>query len=230
MDDADRLPTLNRRDLMRRGAVIGASLALGAPAVAGAADETEPGTPEQALARLRGGNARFAAGQVQAPQRDLDRLRAVAPKQTPFAAILACADSRVPVEIVYDQGFGDLFVVRVAGNVATAVEIASLEFGVEVLGAKALVVLGHDNCGAVKAALAGGAVPGQISTLFQHIAPALERKTMDLAAATVANVRYQARRLRKGSTVLGPRLKDGRLAMVAGVLDFHTGQVVPVEL
>jgi carbonic anhydrase len=154
----------------------------------------------------------------------------VAPEQRPFAALLGCADSRVPVELVYDQGFGDLFVVRVAGNVATSVEIASLEYGTRVLGASALIVLGHTNCGAVKAALAGGEVPGQISTLYQHIAPALDRKKMNLDEAIVANVRYQARKLKKGSTVIARLLKDQKLALVGGVFDLTTGTVKPVEL
>src|SRR5215475_11366420 len=156
------------------GALVGAALA---DRPLRAADEFEmPGTPTEALNRLKAGNARFAAGQPLAPQRDLAHLRATAPRQTPFGAVLACADSRVPVEILYDQGFGDLFVVRVAGNVATSVEIASLEYGTRILGAKVLVVLGHSNCGAVKAALEGVKVPGQISTLYQHIAPGFEHR------------------------------------------------------
>ncbi len=189
-----------------------------------------PPTPAEALERLRTGNARFAAGQPINPQQDLARLREVAAQQRPFAALLGCADSRVPVELVYDQGFGDVFVVRVAGNVATSVEIASLEFGTRVLGAAALIVLGHSNCGAVKAALQGGEVPGQISTLYQHIAPALDRKTMDLDTAIVANVRYQARKLRKGSTVLARLLADGKLALAGGVFELETGKVRAVEV
>jgi carbonic anhydrase len=189
-----------------------------------------PPSPAEALERLRNGNARFAAGQPINPQQDLARLREVAPQQRPFAALLGCADSRVPIELVYDQGFGDVFVVRVAGNVATSVEIASLEYGTRVLGATALVVLGHSNCGAVKAALQGGEVPGQISTLYQHIAPALDRKKMDLDAAIVANVRYQARKLKKGSTVLSRLLVDGKLALVGAVFELETGKVRTVEL
>jgi carbonic anhydrase len=131
---------------------------------------------------------------------------------------------------VYDQGFGDIFVVRVAGNIATSVEIASLEYGTRVLGASALIVLGHSNCGAVKAALEGGEVPGQISTLYQHIAPALDRKKMSLDEAIVANVRYQARKLRKGSTVIARLLKEQKLALVGGVFDLTTGTVKAVEL
>lgn len=229
--------SISRRALLRRGGVLGAgALAAAALAPAGFAAEpvpaapgAPPATPAEALARLAEGNRRFAGGTTVGPQRDLARLRAVADKQTPFAAVLGCADSRVPVEILYDQGFGDLFVVRVAGNVATAVEIASLEFGCYVLGALSVTVLGHSNCGAVKAALGGGEVPGQISTLYQHIAPALERKKMDLAAAAIANVQYQMRRLRKGSPLLARLMRENRLTITGGVFDFDTGQVVPVE-
>jgi carbonic anhydrase len=190
---------------------------------------TPPATPADATARLTAGNERFATGKVIAPQRDLEHLRAVAPKQTPFAAVLACADSRVPVEILYDQGFGDLFVVRVAGNIATAVEIASLEYGTRILGAKALVVLGHSNCGAVQAALDGGKVPGQISTLYQHIAPALDRKKMDIHEAVIANIAYQTRKLRKGSTVVAELLKEQKLSLVAGVFELETGRIRSVD-
>jgi len=227
---------LSRRDFLGGSAALGAGafasglLRPGAVCADEPAAEGQPATPAAALERLRTGNQRFAAGQPINPQRDLARLREVAPGQTPFAALLGCADSRVPIELVFDQGFGDIFVVRVAGNIATSVEIASLEYGTRVLGASALIVLGHSNCGAVKAALQGGEVPGQISTLYQHIAPALNRKTMDLDTAIVANVRYQARKLKKGSTVIARLLAEGKLTMAGGVFDLATGTVKPVEL
>jgi carbonic anhydrase len=188
-------------------------------------------SPTEALERLRAGQARFASGQPRAPQSDhLARLREVAPLQKPFAAVLGCADSRVPVEIIYDQGFGDLFVVRVAGSLATAVEIASLEYSTGVLGASAIVVLGHTSCGAVTAALAGGEVPGQISTLFHHITPALQDPAMSIDDAVRANVAYQARKLRQGSTVISQLIDAGRLALAGGVFDLGTGEVRSIEL
>ena len=221
----------SRRDFIAGGAGALAMAALrGRSLGADEAPGAMPRTPAEAASRLRDGNARFASGQPLAPQRDLAHLRATAPQQTPFGAVLACADSRVPVEILYDQGFGDLFVVRVAGNVATSVEIASLEYGTRILGAAVLVVLGHSNCGAVKAALQGGKVPGQISTLYQHIAPALDRGKMDLDAAVVTNVRYQARKLRKGSTVLPDLIAQGKLELVGGVFDLESGTVKAVEV
>jgi carbonic anhydrase len=226
--------SLSRRGFCRHAAVVGAgALAAGALGVGAARGDGAPlppvDTPAEALARLRDGNARFIAGKPDAPNRDLAQLRALAPKQMPFAAVLGCADSRVPVEIVYDQGFGDLFVVRVAGNVATAVEIASLEYAAAVLDVEVIKVLGHTNCGAVKAALAGDAVPGQISTLFQHIVPALQRKTMDLDAAIAANVRYQVRKLRDASPLLAQRVAAGQLVIEGGVIDLETGAVRPID-
>ena len=228
---------LSRRRFLTCSSALGAGAVVASAALRAGrlfADEppagASPTTPAATLDRLREGNARFAAGQPINPQRDLARLREVAPEQKPFAALLGCADSRVPVELVYDQGFGDIFVVRVAGNIATSVEIASLEYGTRILGATALIVLGHSNCGAVKAALQGGEVPGQISTLYSHIAPALDRKKMDLDTAIVANVRYQMRKLRKGSTVIAKLIADGKLALVGGVFDLATGTVKPVEV
>src|SRR6185436_13313369 len=106
---------------------------------------------------------RYVAGQLQSLNEDLEILKAkTAEKQEPFAAVLSCADSRVPVEFVFDQSIGHIFVVRVAGNIAAPEITASLEYGVAVLGTKVLIVLGHSNCGAVKAAIAGMEVPGQI--------------------------------------------------------------------
>ena len=183
-------------------------------------------TPEQALAALAGGNARFVSGSPAAPHRDAARLRMVAPTQAPFAAVLACADSRVPVEILFDRGFGDIFVCRAAGNVVTPELLASLEFGTLVLGAKALVVLGHTGCGAVKATIAGDAVPGQISTLYQHIQPAVNRapnKPLDEVAAE--NVRVQMELLRGASPVLRQLVKEGKLAIAGGMADLATGRV-----
>ena len=189
-----------------------------------------PPTPAEALERLRTGNARFAAGQPINPQQDLARLREVAAQQRPFAALLGCADSRVPVELVYDQGFGDVFVVRVAGNVATSVEIASLEFGTRVLGATALIVLGHSNCGAVKAALQGGEVPGQISTLYQHIAPALTARrwtSTPPSSPTSATRRASCARAPPCWRACSP---TASWRWPAGVFELETGKVRAVEV
>lgn len=187
-------------------------------------------TPAAALALLYEGNARFAEGKPQAPNRDLGRLRAVAPGQKPFAAFLGCADSRVPVEIIFDQGFGDLFVTRIAGNVTTPECTGSLEFAAVVLGVKVLYVLGHTGCGAVSAAVQGDPVPGQISVLFQHLRPAVKAADGDVEAATVANVKAQAETLSAASPELARLIQDGNLIVAGGVYDLATGRVVPVEV
>ncbi len=189
-----------------------------------------PETPDEALAILREGNQRFIAGKSLSVHRDLERVKEVAPKQTPFAAFLGCADSRVPIEIVFDQGFGDLFVTRIAGNVATSENIGSLEFGTLLLGAKVLYVLGHTNCGAVSATLQGTEVPGQISGLFQHIRPAVRAAKGNLAKSVEENVRLQASVLSESSPVLARLIREKKLIVAGGVYDLQTGIVSPVEL
>lgn len=187
-------------------------------------------SPVEALDFLREGNRRFVAGRSAAPNRDIERLREVAPRQTPFAAFLGCADSRVPIEIIFDQGFGDLFVTRIAGNVAATENIASLEFATEVLGVKVLYVLGHTSCGAVAAAAKADPVPGQISALFQHIRPAVRAAQGDVAAAIRENVRIQAQTLVEGSTVISSLVSSGKVAVAGGVFDLQTGRVEGVDL
>lgn len=198
---------------------------------ASAAEATRtPESPDEALAILREGNQRFVAGKSLSIHRDLERVKEVAPKQTPFAAFLGCADSRVPIEIVFDQGFGDLFVNRIAGNVATSENIGSLEFGTLALGAKVLYVLGHTNCGAVSATVQGTEVPGQISGLFQHIRPAVRAAKGNLAKSVEENVRLQASVLSESSPVLARLIREKKLLVAGGVYDLQTGIVSPVEL
>lgn len=187
-------------------------------------------SPQQALDFLHAGNARFVAGKSEAPNRDIERLREVAPRQTPFAAFLGCADSRVPIEIVFDQGFGDLFVTRIAGNVAATENIASLEFATQVLGAKVLYVLGHTACGAVSAAAKAEPVPGQISALFQHIRPAVRAARGDVDAAVRENVKLQAQTLVEASTVISSLVSSGNVLVAGGIFDLQSGRVEPLEL
>ncbi|MEP6958368.1 MAG: carbonic anhydrase, partial [Nitrospirota bacterium] len=146
-------------------------------------------------------------------------------KQEPFAAVLACADSRVPVELVFDQTIGHIFVTRVAGNVVTPEIIATLEYGVVVLGVKVLLVIGHRNCGAVKAAMKADTVPGQISVLYQHLQPAVEHSGGNLDKAIDANARFQAELLRTSSTVIRDAAKAGKLKVEFGVYDLSSGEV-----
>ena len=133
-------------------------------------------TPDSAFDELMAGNQRFAANQLTSIEHDLVILKEhTVEKQEPFAGVLSCADSRVPVELVFDQSIGHIFVTRVAGNLVTPEIIGSLEYGVAVLGIKALLVLDHTSCGAVKAAMKAGSVPGQISVLYKHLRPTVEK-------------------------------------------------------
>lgn len=186
-------------------------------------------SPDAALTELMDGNKRFTSGKLTAHEQDLAILKQhTEDKQEPFAAVLSCADSRVPVELVFDQSIGHVFVTRVAGNVVTPEIIGSLEFGAAVLGTKVILVLGHSGCGAVKATIQGKGVPGQISSLFPHIQPAVDQAGSDLASATKANAKIQAALLSEASTVISSLVKDGKLKVVAGYYDLGTGAVTLV--
>ena len=183
-------------------------------------------SPDAALQELVAGNQRFAANQLTSIAHDLLVLKErTAGKQEPFAAVLACADSRVPVELVFDQTIGYIFVTRVAGNIVTPEIIASLEYGVAVLGVKALLVLGHSSCGAVKAAMKADTVPGQISALYPPLRPAVEKSGGDFNQAIKANAEIQAELLRTSSTIIKDAYKGGKLKVEAGVYDLATGKV-----
>ena len=183
-------------------------------------------SPDAALQELLSGNQRFAANQLTSIEHDLTILKEkTADKQEPFAAVLSCADCRVPVELVFDQTIGHIFVTRVAGNLVTPEIIGSLEYGVGVLGVKALVVLGHSECGAVKAAMKADSVPGQISSLYPHLRQAVEQSGGSFDKAIEANAKIQAELLRTSSTVIRDAVKAGKLKVEAGVYDLATGKV-----
>ena len=187
-------------------------------------------TPDAALAELMAGNKRFIAERLTAHDEDLAILKQhTVDKQEPFAALLSCADSRVPVELVFDQSIGHIFVTRVAGNVITPEIIASLEYGAAVLGTKVILVMGHANCGAVSAAIKGKEVPGQISALYAHIQPAVDKAGPNLEATIKANARIQATLLRQASTVVSGLVKEGTLKVVAGYYDLSTGAVTLID-
>lgn len=230
-NDADAPRPVARRTFLR-AAVAGAAVSI-APRYGLAASLThhrfiEPSalTPDMAVEELLAGNRRYVANQLTSCHRDLSILRSrTVSKQEPFAAVLACADSRVPVELLFDQSIGQLFVTRVAGNIVTPEIIASLEYGVAVLGVGALLVLGHTDCGAVKAAMEGHSVPGQISALYPHLRPAVEQSGGAIGTAIQANARLQSDLLRTSSTVIRESTKAGTLKVVAGVYDLGTGKV-----
>jgi carbonic anhydrase len=182
--------------------------------------------PDAALERLMAGNTRFVSTTMASFKEDLALLKAhTVDKQEPFAAVLSCADSRVPVEIVFDQSIGRLFVTRVAGNVATTEIIASLEYGAAVLGTRLIMVLAHQGCGAIKAAVGGKAVPGQISALYARMRPAVEGGGHDYEATAKLNAKIQADLLATASPVLAEQIAAGSLKVVAAYYSLETGKV-----
>jgi len=183
-------------------------------------------SPDAALQELIAGNQRFAGNRLTSIDHDLAILKEhTVEKQEPFAAVLSCADSRVPVELVFDQTIGHIFVTRVAGNIVTPEIVASLEYGVAVLGIKVLVVLGHSSCGAVKAAMKAESVPGQISSLYLQLHRAVEESGGDVNKAIEANAKIQAQLLRASSPVIRDAIKGGTLKVESGVYDLATGKV-----
>ncbi|GGG81570.1 carbonic anhydrase [Edaphobacter dinghuensis] len=225
MSELDRSAWTRRRFM----AAVAATGVAGGAMMHGTAAEAQPVGADEAIQELMAGNARFVAGKLTSFDLDLKILKAgTVEKQEPFAAILSCADSRVPVELVFDQSIGHLFVTRVAGNMLTPEIIGSLEYGVAVLGIKAIMVLGHAKCGAVSAAMKGQEVPGQISSLYQHMMPAIKDIHEDVAAAVKANALFQARLLGVSSTVIAKAMKDDGVKVVAGYYDLATGKVLPL--
>ncbi|MEH2466174.1 carbonic anhydrase [Nostoc sp.] len=228
---------LSRRSLFKFGAgaigtgVLTAGLGsnLLAPEKASAEDDI---TPDKALQELLDGNDRFANKKRRNPHQTYSRLVEVAKGQKPFASILSCADSRVPSEIVFDQGLGDLFVCRVAGNIATREEIGSLEFGSLVLGSKVIVVVGHERCGAVDATIKGAQVPGQIGSLLEAIRPSVESTKEQsgdkVENACKANILSQIKKL-KSSSVLSKLIDEEKLIIVGGYYDLDTGKISRVD-
>lgn len=182
--------------------------------------------PGAAMRELIDGNRRFMDANLRSCGEDLTILKQrTIDKQEPFAGILSCADSRVPVELIFDQSIGELFVCRVAGNLATSEIIASMEYGVAVLGISAILVLGHSGCGAVKAAMAGKEVPGQISGLFSLIRPAIAEGHGELTATIEDNAKFQANLLATASPLLAGAIKAGKLQVAAGYYALDSGKV-----
>lgn len=224
----------------RRGFLTGAAALAGAAVLAGGPAFLRPAfaqasavPPDEALQRLVDGNARYVAGDFDA--KDFEAGRAArAQSQHPFASILSCADSRVAPELAFDQGPGDLFVARVAGNIANDDTVASLEFGSAVLGSQLILVLGHTECGAVKAGISvvkdKAELPGHLPGLIAQITPAVETAMKGnpddlLTAAMEQNVRDAMARLSGDSELLAGLIADGKLKVVGGIYDLATGKV-----
>jgi carbonic anhydrase len=186
-------------------------------------------TADSVLAELKSGNEHHVAHRYLHPHQTLDRQRELVSGQHPHAEILSCSDSRVPPEIIFDQGLGDLFIIRVAGNVASDTEIGSLEYGAEHLHIPLLVVLGHQNCGAVTAAVQGNPPEGHITALLDLIKPAVG-KSRGMSGDPVANVvrtnvEMVVKQLRSSTPILSELVAHGKLKIVGGVYLIDTGSI-----
>lgn len=179
------------------------------------------------LQKLQEGNNRFVSGQALHPNQNQQRLKETSSKQKPFAAILSCSDSRLSPEIIFDQGIGDLFVVRVAGNTLTEEALGSLEFAVSVLGVDTLVILGHEKCGAVEAALSGQKLDGHLPSLTKPIIPAIKQCPRDggLDCAVNANVEYVFNQIKKSKPILSKYIQEGKLNIYKGIYHLESGKV-----
>jgi carbonic anhydrase len=245
------LPTTSRRAFGRRLGLSAAGLALAgcaaseppadsAPAEEEADQEFVPAqdaasqaavTPDAALTLLSDGNARFVAGTP--ARRDYsDQIRATAAGQYPFAVVLGCIDSRVPIETVFDQGIGDIFAARIAGNIVNTELLGSMEFACRLAGSKLVVVLGHTSCGAVKGAVSSARL-GNLTQLVQKIEPAVEaiegERDVDNApyvdGVAEENVRMVIAEIRRESPVLATMEEEGEIRIVGGMYDVSTGVV-----
>jgi carbonic anhydrase len=179
---------------------------------------------------LLAGNERFVAGRCRHPHSDGVRRSEICSGQHPVAAVLSCADSRVPPELVFDQGLGDLFVIRLAGNIPDDAAMGSLEYATEHLGVHVAMVLGHKRCGAVEAAVKGGDAPGHIRMLVEAIMPAVvASKTLPgdlLDNAVRTNVSMASQRLRAAAPILSEMVKGKKLKIVGAYYDLDSGKVV----
>ncbi|MDQ7816616.1 MAG: carbonic anhydrase [Melioribacteraceae bacterium] len=186
-------------------------------------------TADEALIKLLEGNNRFVEFKQNHPHQDQTRLTEMSLSQKPFAVIVGCSDSRVPPEIIFDQGLGDLFVIRNAGNVVDDFALASIEYAVEHLDVKLIVVLGHERCGAVDAAVKGGHLPGHLTKLIEEINPSVEKvKKMGgdlLTNAVNANAERITEQLRSSEELLKEFVDHKELNIVTAYYDLDTGKV-----
>jgi carbonic anhydrase len=221
---------------------VGGLLALSMPSLIGksglafAAEESMGPTADEALKILMDGNARYVANTPAYPDQSEDRRLTVAKAQSPIAIVIGCSDSRVTPELAFDQGLGDLFVIRVAGNVVDDQPLGSIEYGLEELHIPLVMVLGHERCGAVKATLdlsmAGGEAPGHIQSLVKAIQPAVDQAktqtgdTLDLAI--IANVGNVVAQLKTSQPIISGLIHDEKVKIVGAHYDLETGEVVIV--
>lgn len=232
MTDKRKTGWMSRRNaiLMVGAGTLMASIAPGLLKVEAAnASETSNITPDAALKKLMDGNRRYIQQKRTFPDQSRSRILELAKGQHPFAIVLGCSDSRVAPEILFDQGLGDLFEIRVAGNVLDNVVIGSIEYAAAELGVPLLVVLGHERCGAVKAALDGKPVPGHIGSLVAAIKPAVYATKGQPGDAwdnaVRANVKMSVNKLKALSPILAKAVKAGTLKVVGARYDIDSGEV-----
>lgn len=186
-------------------------------------------TSEQALEKLMEGNRRYAAMRQQYPRQTSAHRHALLDGQYPFAVILSCSDSRVPSELVFDQGLGDLFIVRTAGHVVNDLVLGSIEFAVHALHVPLVMVLGHSQCGAVTSAIAGQGMPGHITHLIETIQPAVtsvQNQEGDLLENAIrANARLSAAHITAASPVISQAVGEGRVRVVPAFYYLASGSV-----
>lgn len=227
---------MNKRYFVR--SLLIASLFLGGQfALTETPDHTEQSAkvaPAEALARLKAGNQRFIAGKLQHPHQNPKRRGELATGQRPFAIVLGCADSRTSPEVLFDQGLGDLFVIRVAGNILDDHVLGSIEYAVEHLGARLIVVLGHQRCGAVQAAKetldSKDEAPAHINSIVAAIQPAVEAtRGADVEATIKANVENVVQSLRSSEPVLKKEIEAGSITVLGAYYDLGTGAVAFTE-
>ena len=233
-----RLARVSRRTILRVGAYAGLTPWAALTALAADSPPAAPNAiaPAEALKRIMAGNARYVAGQM--TSHDFAAGRSARGKaQYPITSVLSCADSRVAPELVFDQGQGDLFVARVAGNVLTPTVLASLEYGAQFLGVPLILVLGHTGCGAVDAAIKvvrdQAVLPGHLPALAERIRPAVEvaEKAASgslLANACAENVRLQVALLKQASPIISKSYADKKVDIVGALYNLPTGEVKPV--
>ena len=188
---------------------------------------------ERSLEMLMEGNARFVGGNTLSGEGTDSRSKETLEEQSPFAAILACSDSRVPPELIFDSGIGDLFVIRVAGNIADDVVTGSIEYAASHLGVPLVVVLGHTGCGAITAVLSGACGEGHTGSIRELLAPALEEIDGQGSGAVEAGARLNALRtarlLENSEPVLRPLVESGRLEIRAAMYDLGSGRVEIID-
>ncbi|MFI5925519.1 carbonic anhydrase [Micromonospora sp. NPDC051543] len=230
---------LSRRSLLAAGGATAVALGAavtgpsGASAAAASPADDTVATPAEALRRLLAGNHRFTSGHGRHPHQGIDDLHRLAAGQHPFAITVGCADSRVAPEVLFDQGLGDLFDNRVAGNIVDDLLLGSVEFAVEEFGSLLIVVLGHERCGAITATIdaihTGGTAPGHIGTIVDSLRPVVEPVLSQpgdpVENAVRANIAAQVRALSARSPIIAEKVRQGALRVVGARYDLDNGRV-----